>query len=424
MKINQSLIVLGLMITVLTTSCNKNIIDGRPPASSNKVILEWNEAAFEAMGGVSYQHSLLAARVNAMVHLAMHDALNAIKPTYEQYAYKKTVGSADAVTAAAKAAHTVLTASFPGKKSMLDSMLSKSLANVPEGTAKYKGIEVGTEAGNAMLAARAGDGGDADPIALIPPSTVPGVYNVVPPFNFVFAPHWKTMRLFGLERHDQFRSVPPPALSSTTYKVGFNEVKDVGVKNSKTRTADQTAFAKYWYEFSEIGWNRVARTVAANRNLGLMETARLFALLDMAVADSYTAGWDSKFHYNFWRPYTAIRAAANDLNDETLPDNTWESLEVAPPVQDYPSTHSALGNAAAKVLAAVFGNATPFTMTSFTAVPAGYSRSFTSFSQAADENAASRVMAGIHFRFSCEAGQKLGDDVGNYMVQKYLKPIN
>lgn len=375
------------------------------------------------MGGTTYQHSLLAARVNAMVHIAMHDALNAVNPTYEQYTYKKKAPAADLVTAAAKAAHTVLVGSFPAKKPMLDSVLSVTLAGVAEGPAKYKGMEVGAEAGNAMLALRAGDGADADPIAIVLPSNVPGVYNAVPPFDFVFAPQWKTMKLFSLERHDQFRSAPPPTLNSTTYKEGFNEVKEVGVKDSKTRTADQTAFAKYWYEFSEIGWNRVARTVVANRNTGLMESARLFALLNMATADAYTAGWDSKFHYNFWRPYTAIRAAANDLNDETLPDNNWEPLEATPPVQDYPSTHSALGNAAAKVLAAVFGDTTPFTMTSFTAVPAGSVRTFSSFSQAANENAESRVMAGIHFRFSCIAGQKLGDDIGSYTVNNHLRPI-
>src|SRR6185436_17035312 len=144
---------------------------------------------------------------------------------------------------------------------------------------------------------------------------------------------------------------------------------------------------------------------------GLFATARLFALLNMALTDSYTAGWDSKFYYNFWRPYTAIRAAATDGNDNTLEDLHWEPAEITPPVPDYPSTHSALGNAAATVLTHFFGDHSSFSGTSTTASPAGAIRSFSSFMQAADENADSRVRAGIHFRFACEAGQQLGNKV-------------
>jgi hypothetical protein len=143
----------------------------------------------------------------------------------------------------------------------------------------------------------------------------------------------------------------------------------------------------------------------------------------MAIADAYTAGWDAKIHYNFWRPYTAIRKADIDGNNETAADATWEPSEPTPPVQDYPSTHSALGNAAATVLAGVLGDKTSFAMTSPTAVPAGSTRSFTSFSQAAKENADSRVMAGIHFRFSCEAGLELGKNIGKWTLDNHLKPI-
>lgn len=273
------------------------------------------------------------------------------------------------------------------------------------------------------MALRAGDGADTDPISSIEISDIPGVYNAVPPFNFVFAPHWKTMKLFALESHDQFRSSPLPSLNSTTYTEDFNEVKQVGKINSQTRTAEQTFYAKFWYEFSEIGWNRVARTVATQSKSGLMFTARVLALVNMALADSYTAGWDSKFHYHFWRPYTAIRSAASDGNNETITDTNWEPSEITPPVQDYPSTHSALGNSAAYVLAGLFGDNTSFTMTSFSALPVGSTRTFNSFSQAANENADSRVMAGIHFRFSCEAGQQLGNKIGKCVIDNQLKPL-
>jgi hypothetical protein len=145
--------------------------------------------------------------------------------------------------------------------------------------------------------------------------------------------------------------------------------------------------------------------------------------VDIAMADAYTAGWDSKFHYDFWRPYTAIRGAKSDGNNNTTEDLQWEPTMPTPPVQDYPSTHSALGNAAATVMATLLGDNTPFTMSSPTAAPSGGTRSFTSFSQAANENADSRVKAGIHFRFACEAGQELGNKIGNWVVANHLKPL-
>lgn len=162
--------------------------------------------------------------------------------------------------------------------------------------------------------------------------------------------------------------------------------------------------------------------VTAERRLGLQSTARLFALLNMALSDAYVAGWDSRFHYDFWRPFTAIRDAENDGIPTTQPDPAWEPELTTPPVQDYPSTHSALGDAGAEVLAALLGDRTSFTFTSTTVVPAGGTRSFTSFSRAADENADSRVRAGIHFRFACEAGQELGRKIGRWTVQNHLRP--
>jgi hypothetical protein len=143
----------------------------------------------------------------------------------------------------------------------------------------------------------------------------------------------------------------------------------------------------------------------------------------MALADSYIAGWDSKFHYNFWRPYTAIRAAETDGNPYTAADAQWESIMPTPPVQDYPSTHSTLGQAAATVLTGLLGDNVTFTMTSTTSDPLEATRTFNSFNQAAAENAESRVLAGIHFRFSCDKGLELGDKIGKYTVEQHLKPV-
>lgn len=415
-----------LLLTIaasLISACSRNIgpvsvVEKLP----NTVVLQWNEIAFKAFDGPVYQHSLMASRINAMMHLAMHDAINAVHPVYQTYAFTGIDKNADVIAAAVSAAHAVLVNEIPGKKNYLDSALQVNLEAIKNPEAKEKGITLGKQAAHAILALRANDGASADPVGLIPPSEVPGVYNVVPPFNFIFAPFWENVKPFGLQTKSQFRSVPPPSLTSQTYSADFIEVKEKGKLNSTTRTADETAYSKFWYEFSEAGWNRVARVAATNKKLNLFEAARLFALVDMALADAYIAGWDSKLHYNFWRPYTAVRAAANDGNDATGADVTWEPSEITPPIQDYPSTHSALGNAGAAVLAKLLGDNSSFSMTSFTALPQGSTRSFTSFSHAANENASSRVMAGIHFRFSCNAGQAMGTMIGNWLVDHYLLP--
>ncbi|WP_423128954.1 vanadium-dependent haloperoxidase [Gaoshiqia sp. Z1-71] len=391
--------------------------------SSNKVILEWNEVAYQAFGGEAYLNSVMASKINAMTQLAMHDALNAVKPVYATYAFKGRDAAAHPVVAAASAAHTVLVHEIPEAVEFLDSALQQTLATVADGQAKNRGILLGKEAGQAIIDARESDGSAGNPFGPVPPSADPGVYRIVPPFDFVFAPHWVDVKLFGLQSKDQFRSSVHPLLDSDEYAVALNEVKEAGRLISDTRTEDQTATAHFWYEFSEAGWNRVARIAAKNKNLGLWETARLFALLDMALADAYIAGWESKFHYNLWRPYTAIRNAAGDNNDQTGEDALWEPLMPTPPVQDYPSTHSALGNAAATILGNILGDQTPFSMSSPTELPGSNPRTFTGFRQAANENADSRVMAGIHFRFACDAGQDLGDRIGQWMLDHHLKPL-
>lgn len=424
MKLMTRITMTASVFLLLLTSCSDRISKSPDLKElSNEVVIQWNEIAFNAFGGPAYQHSLMASRINAMMHLAMHDAINGANPVYKTFAFTGQDSKADAIAAAASAAHSVLVNEIADKKNFLDSALSQSLSFVSDGDAKIRGIQLGKLAGQAILNARVNDGAAADPFGVIPPSSVAGVYQAVPPFNIVFAPNWENVKLFGLQTKDQFRSAPHPALNSDSYAVAFEEVKEKGKLNSPTRTTAQTAYAKFWYEFSEASWNRVARTIATNKQLNLAESARLFALMDMALADAYIAGWDAKFHYNFWRPYTAVRQAGTDGNNATTADASWEPAETTPPVQDYPSTHSALGNAAATVLARIFGDQTPFTMTSFTAVPQGSARSFASFSEAANENADSRVMAGIHFRFSCVAGQELGTKIGNWVVDHQLKSL-
>ena len=282
--------------------------------------------------------------------------------------------------------------------------------------------ELGEQAAFVILSSRSNDGALTEPITAVEPSNSAGTYQAVPPFNILFAPFWKDMQTFGISNPKQFRVAPHPTLDSKVYTEGFEEVKQYGGKLNAKRSNEQTAYAQFWYEFSEAGWNRVARSAIIGRNSDLFNSARLFALLNIAMADAYTAGWDSKFHYNFWRPFTAIRNAETDGNPNTSSDITWEPLMPTPPVQDYPSTHSALGKAAATVLTSLLGDNLSFTFESVTADPQNKSRTFKSFNAAALENADSRVMAGLHFRFSCDAGLKLGDDIGKWVIQHHMTP--
>ena len=412
-----------LSLLLLAALSKSQASPGPVSSQSGQSILYWNEVAYNAFGGAQYQHSLMASRINAMVHLAIHDALNGIEEKYSRYAFTGKDVKADPHAATASAAHFVLLNEIPARKTFLDSALMHSLAAIKNNDARARGIALGQKAAQAVLSKRGDDGSAGELFGKIPASTEAGIYQAVPPFNIFFAPHWENVKLFSLEKKYQFRSAPYPALNSDAYASAFNEVKEIGKMNSTIRTSDQSAFAKFWYEFSEAGWNRIARTVVVSKKLNMLEAARLLALVDMALADAYIAGWDSKIHHNFWRPYTAIRKADSDGNNKTVPDLSWEPAEATPPVHDYPSTHSALGKAAATVLAILLGDNTSFTMTSPTAVPAGTARTFSSFSQAAYENAESRVMAGIHFRFSCEAGLELGEKIGKWTVENRLKPL-
>lgn len=422
----KMMLTMGLITCLNMAGCSKDQTTDGPDGEklTNEVILEWNEVAYTAFGGETYQNSLMASRINAMVHIAMHDAVNAIHPRYATYAFYGKDASADPIAAAASAAYEVLVHEIPDQKAFLDSALYQSLSAIVEGESKTKGMQLGKEAGLAIISNRADDGCDGDPISPVTGTKMPGVYQAVPPFEFVFAPFWTDVKPFGLQKNDQFRSEQPPSLNSVEYAKAFNEVKGTGMLGSALRTEEQSSIARFWYEFSEAGWNRVARTVAIDKNLDLHETARLFALVDMAMADAYIAGWDAKFYYNLWRPYTAIRFANQDGNPYTAEDLNWEPEMLTPPVQDYPSTHSALGNAAATVISNIVGDSTPFTMSSPTTTPAYGTRSFSGLKQAANENAESRVQAGIHFRFACEAGQEMGDKVGVYITDNYLKPLN
>ena len=404
-----------------------------PPAHADKtvpdgaVISEWNENTIAAItaGPGGYGNPLQATRLLAMVHVAMHDAVNAVLPQYERYEFAGSDSKANPTAAAAAAAHRVLSLAFPAQLSDLDAKLADSMQPLPNGSRERRALDLGRAAADAIWTRRLNDG--SDQFGEYTPGNQSGQWQFTPPYDgFIFAPAWQFVDTWGLNTADQFR-VPsaPPALSSALYAAEYNEVKSKGHITSATRTADETAYGKFWYEFSDIGWNRITRVAATGHALDLAQSARLFALVNIALADSYIAGWDSKQHYDFWRPITAIRAGETDGNPNTTPDPAWEPLMITPPIQDYPSTHSVLGDAAAEILGSTFGDATAFSFTSTTAAnPNVEVRSFTSFTQAANENGDSRVMVGIHFRSAVETGQHLGREIGRHVYQNLLRPLD
>ena len=390
---------------------------------TRKVILDWAAHTRTALVvATNNLDPLLATRTLAMVHVAMHDAINGALPVFETYAFTGLDIGANQVAAAASAAHHVLVNLFPAQSADLDAKLAASLADVTNGSAEDRGVALGIQAGDAILDLRANDGSN-NPIGYTP-GTGPGRYQFVPPLDFVIHPEWRYVTPWTMDSPAQFRSSPPPSLTSSRYTQDYNEVKAAGVRTGSNRTADQTAYAKFWEENSDIGWNRVTTDIVLRKGLHLYSSARLFALVNMAMADGFIAGWDSKLHYDFWRPYTAIRNGANDTNSSTVGDPAWEGLLFTPPVQDYPSTHTVLGKAAATVIADVFGDETSFSITSSTAEhPNVDVRYYDTLSDGAAENGDSRVRGGLHFRFAVDAGLVMGERIGQQTIDNYLRFI-
>jgi hypothetical protein len=257
----------------------------------------------------------------------------------------------------------------------------------------------------------------------LPYTLAPGICIYQPDPSALFVA-WGDVTPFALNCGSQFRTDGPPALCSERYAADYNEVKSVGVLNSATRTPDQTEAALFWAaENAQITWNNIARIAAAAHHNSLSENARLFALLNLAIADTSITVMDTKYTYNFWRPREAIHDGDADGNHNTIADPTWVPLNYIGVHPDYTSQHAAVGGTAAKVLARFFETDDfSFTITTIGA-PGGVFRSFDSFSQAAKENMNSRVWLGVHFRTACRDGLKQGKQVANFVVHHFLKPL-
>lgn len=401
-------------------------VGAQTPVSTNPVV-QWNRNLLAIVRTPGAQPSTIhPTRSFAIMHAAMYDAVNAIDGTHRPYfvQLQNVAPGASQEAAAVSAAHEVLVGLYPNAnlRATLDAKFQESLDQIPDGSAKDQGIAIGQLVADQMLALRSNDGSNAAPAPVVF-ANAPGAYQKTPPnFPNPAFTQWPQVTPFALQFASQFRPGPPPDLTSTAYADAFNEVKAFGIAHSTAATTDQALTGRFWNGAIQNYWNEIAQQAALANNLTAAQSARLFALLNLTFADSVIAFYDAKYTYDFWRPITAIRAADQDNNFGTAPDPNWlPEVGNTTPDPSYPGAHAVISAAGAAVLDAFFGSDN-FNFSVTSEVLAGVQRSFTSFSAAADEATVSRIFAGVHFRTDLTAGQQLGNEVANYVVDHFLTP--
>ena len=388
------------------------------PASAD-AITDWNEKA----SALVMKHRMLppqAERIIACMHVAMFDAVNALDRRYQPYGISISAPkNASKEAAAAAAAGGVLAQLFPDDGEELRAALSSYLAPIPEGSAKSAGIKLGEEVAAKTIMDRQGDGADA-PDAYRP-KTKPGVYVPTP---ITASSMWPKVKPFAMTSPSQFRPQPPIALTSAEWAADYNEIKSLGGKTTKQRTARQTEDAKFWLITGPVSYYPIVRQVIAAKKMDLVDSARFMALVSTAVANSFIAVFDAKYHYEFWRPITAIRNGDTDGNPATELDATWQPIDNTPMHPEYPCAHCISSAAVASVIEAVLGSADipEVAMTSTTAP--GVTHRWTNVWAYADEVSLARIYAGFHYRFSTRVGQDMGRQIGRLVTQKLMREAN
>lgn len=405
---------------------------GPDHADRGNPVTHWNTIAVEIFP--KQPGPIVDGRAFAILHAAIHDAVNGVERRYQPYTADLSSPAASVEAAVATAAHDVLIALAPDHRDRIEAEYAAALAAVPDGPAETDGVTLGRQCAQANLDRRAGDGVPVGPWPpregpITEPAYVPngrpGDYDFTPPFNrpplgpIALFPGWGHLTPFAIDvtRH---RPPGPESIRSRQYARDLNYVKAIGRLDSPTRTPDQTEIARFWFESLDT-WNRIATTVLRQEEVDTWRSARILALMSFAIADGEIAVFDAKYHFRFWRPYTAIRRADEDGNRATEPDEDWLPLlwtspEVVPPtflippIPEYPSAAALLSAAAAEVLIRHLGDHHSFEATS-TTLP-GVTRRFRSFTQAAREARLSRVYGGIHFLLAIEDGREQGQNIG------------
>jgi hypothetical protein len=382
------------------------------------VVTDWNATTNALVANDVGNNPRL--RTLAMVHVAMSDAINTVQNHYSRVvATLPAAPSASPEAAAATAARQILITIYPEQKAKIEEAHAASLRAVPDGPAKTEGVKLGLAVAEAVQADRARDGTNAPDTYR--PHAAPGAYvPTTPPLweQYARATPWV------IKSADQFRPGPPPALSSPEYARDYNEVKSLGGATSTARTPAQSEAVTFWGNVNFGGaWQEAARELSIKRGLSLAQSARLFALLNMSLANAYIVNWEAKYYYNFWRPVTAIRNGDRDGNDATERDAGWTSFNPTPLHPEYPSQATINATIASAVLESVFGpvNAIPFTATDVR--DAKRTRAFTSLADMAEEQKNVRVWGGVHYRFAIRTSEDVGRKVAAYMIANTLKPV-
>jgi len=428
---------------IQTASANNNR-NADPGFANNDMVMYWNEKAAIVLNTGFSQPA--RTRVFARIQIAVHDALNSIKPKYERYAFHEREQHANPDAAVASAAYWIMKrTTLPGNPP-IDQWYNESLATIPDGESKELGKDLGRRSADALIANRANDGFTQLIInSTTPPNGVnPGEYrstltaiNWVPTQTLLQVrnvPNWGTvMRPWVIESNQQFRPAGPYAVSSNEYAADFNEVKSKGARVGSTRNADEEKISKFWSDNRpSFLWNNIVREVIKNKKLDAWKTARLFALMHVSMAESISSQLNACYHFYSWRPETAIRLAATDGNDNTDGDLNWlpflseAPVFVTPPVPGYPNGYAAYGGTTAEILRLFFGtDETSIDITTTSTNPAVTepkpSFHFSSYSQAARDNSLSMIYAGWDFRKSVLDGEEMGKQIASYVFNHHFK---
>ena len=390
------------------------------------VVTDWNTAALVAIRAEKTPPPE-ASRALAVLHASIYDAVNGISRAYEAYLVRSDVPrSASKEGAASAAAHRVLVTLFPSGSQTFDDLNLLTLAAIQDGPQKKAGIAWGEAVAEQMLLLRSSDGSE-DPVPPPDRGTAPGIWQPTEPkFLPYLLPQWGFVRPFAMPTSSFFRPLGPPDLKSARYAADYNEVKALGAKVGSTRTPKQDLIALFWADGAGTEtppghWNSIAQDVAAALGNTLDQNARLFALLNIAMADAAICAWDGKYTYDFWRPVTAIRNGNLDGNAKTDADSSWSSFLITPPFPEYVSGHSTFSGAASTILAMFYGSDHIGFDTTSDFLP-GVTRHFDTFSDAANEAAISRMYGGIHFRSANEDGLTGGISIGTWTFDHFMQP--